>query len=912
MKMTSLVLIRGVLSACLCFYLAAAIAQSPFPVRIENPTAYPDQDIYVAIVGEDLSSVPGLHVWVDVKTGQQYPMNRSYNTMPGPIYGGNANPDGTALYADCFTKLSDIPNRTVPLSPIQGCRIFLSVGQPLYLFFHGASGAPSGYSGPSHTDPTDPSQGILYEIIELTYNQYGFFGNPTRVDSYKMPIGMELFGHDGYYKKVGEVASHEDIVAAFPLNVPQEFQLCLNSETGEIVAPSKTPEFADGSIGTMPTPGPYVDYMKPYIDAVWSKYAQEDLIFDSGDAGVWKGRVQGEQLVLTSQSPAFAGRQGIIVRRPTTQEAFEGKGVLDNVVQDATTDLLVQAQICAALNRHVIDTETPNVGLQNWSDESTYYQKAPCNYYAKFWHDRGISYNGLSYGFAYDDVWDYSPSVHTPSPSEMVITLGGYSNVSTPDLASISISPASSTIELNSTVQLSAAGFDAGGNAVSISPSWSSSGGSISSSGLFTANTVGTFSISATDRGIVGNASITVIEGGNNNTNCTGQAHNQDYTYEAQFVDGNTTLTFIPGYAGVGDNVVILYYSKQASGGYPGYIVQPNVPFTLNASEGETVHFYYTYSVPEGGERNTYDHRHEWTVASCNGNPSTDTEAPSSPSNLVVSNLNASGFSLSWDASSDNIGVTGYSYQLNGGAAQSTTSTTLSFSNLLADTDYLVSVVAKDAAGNSSAPATITVRTNQDSNNGATCSGSHGHTNAGVIDYSYSVVYDNQIPSITFTPERAGVASSTIIIILNGAGHYMSADGTGSYTFTANGSGAISFYFVYNVPEGGERNNAQNPHTCQANGNLRLATPNTLADKGSLHTYPNPAKGYLQFKTPADLQHSHATIRMINIGTGQVINLGATNIEGQHTLDISNYASGMYLLELIHSKGIYRSKWIKQ
>ncbi|PTB89304.1 carbohydrate-binding protein, partial [Marivirga lumbricoides] len=184
---------------------------------------------------------------------------------------------------------------------------------------------------------------ILYEIIELTNDEIGFFGNTTRVDSYQYSIGMELFGNDGYYKKVGEIATPAEITSAFQASVPLEFQGCYDPATGEITAPAKTEAFADGSIGTMPNPGPYVNYMKPYVDAVWNKYANEDLVFDAGDAGIWRGRVQGEQLVMTSTSTAFEGRQAIIVRRPTTQEVFEGKGVLDNIVQDKTTDLLVQA-----------------------------------------------------------------------------------------------------------------------------------------------------------------------------------------------------------------------------------------------------------------------------------------------------------------------------------------------------------------------------------------------------------------------------------------------------------------------------------------------------------------------------------------------------------------------------------------
>ncbi|UGU15743.1 beta-1,3-glucanase family protein [Sinomicrobium kalidii] len=402
-------------------------AQTSVPFTINNHSPYPDGELYIAIVGEDLAT-PSQHVWVNAANGTTLPMDPVYNTMQGPVIAGNAGPGGDGKYADCFTRLSDIPNRTVTIPPIQGCRVFIAIGSPLYLYFFGASGSQRGYASPSYTNPTDPNTGIKYEIIELTNDEYGFFGNPTRVDSYQYPLTMELYGSDGYYKKVGEQATHEEVLSAFPSGVPVEFQGCLDTEAGEIIAPGKIADFADGSVGTMPTPGPYVNYMKPYVDAVWAKYGNEDLIFDSGDAGIWQGRVQGEQLVMQAVSGGFEGRTAIITRRPTTQEVFEGKGVLDMAVQDGTTDKLVQAQLCAALNRHVIDVTTPNAGLQDWSDASEYYQQSPCNHYAKFWHQQGISIDRLSYGFPYDDVWDYSSSVHTPNPEKVVIGFGDNSD----------------------------------------------------------------------------------------------------------------------------------------------------------------------------------------------------------------------------------------------------------------------------------------------------------------------------------------------------------------------------------------------------------------------------------------------------------------------------------------------------
>ncbi|MFQ6601457.1 beta-1,3-glucanase family protein [Flavobacterium sp. C3NV] len=416
----------ALLLALLCNFM---YGQGPIPFTISNTSTFNDNELYVAIVGIDYNT--GNHVWVNAKTSQVLPMSASYNTVTGPTIGGNTGPGQNSKYANCFTKLSEIPNKTFTLPQIAGCRVFIAKGQQLYFYFFGASGAPSGYTSPNPLNATDPNQGILYEIIELTNNQYGFFGNPSRVDSYKYPMGLELFGANGYQKRVGELKKHADIVAAFKANVPSEFQGCVNDATGEITAPSKTPAFADGTGGT--SVGAQANYLKPYIDAIWNKYKNEDLIFYAGDAGVFKGRVIGEQLEMVGQSGGFVGRTGRVQYRPSTQEALEGKGVLDRRLVDGDLDLVVQAQLTAAINRHVVNVTTPNPGQQNWYDASKFYQVNPTNHYSKFWHLPGISVDNLAYGFAYDDVADQSPSLHTTQPTKVIAAFGGYAG-STPSV----------------------------------------------------------------------------------------------------------------------------------------------------------------------------------------------------------------------------------------------------------------------------------------------------------------------------------------------------------------------------------------------------------------------------------------------------------------------------------------------
>lgn len=91
---------------------------------------------------------------------------------------------------------------------------------------------------------------------------------------------------------------------------------------------------------------------------------------------------------------------------------------------------------------------------------------------------------------------------------------------------------------------------------------------------------------------------------------------------------------------------------------------------------------------------------------------STDTQAPTAPTNLASSNITESSVSLSWTASTDNIAVTGYDVYKNGTLLATTTSTSYSVTGLAASTTYTFYIKAKDAAGNvSSASSTLSVTT---------------------------------------------------------------------------------------------------------------------------------------------------------------------------------------------------------
>lgn len=89
-----------------------------------------------------------------------------------------------------------------------------------------------------------------------------------------------------------------------------------------------------------------------------------------------------------------------------------------------------------------------------------------------------------------------------------------------------------------------------------------------------------------------------------------------------------------------------------------------------------------------------------------------DTQAPTVPANLRVTGVTASSVSLAWNASNDNIGVTGYDVLRNGAGVAGGASTSFTVTGLASDTSFTFTVRARDAAGNVSAASNqVTART---------------------------------------------------------------------------------------------------------------------------------------------------------------------------------------------------------
>ncbi|MGB0305491.1 MAG: family 16 glycosylhydrolase [Flavobacteriaceae bacterium] len=122
--------------------------------------------------------------------------------------------------------------------------------------------------------------------------------------------------------------------------------------------------------------------------------------------------------------------------------------------------------------------------------------------------------------------------------------------------------------------------------------------------------------------------------------NCAQAAENGDYRYEISSDLNNPTITFIPLNGNAGNPTCILYYGS-GTGTYPGYTISPNVPYQINASQGDQINFYFTYS-HNGGERNNSNNPYSFTVGEC---ASSDATYDATLSSISINNTPLSGFS---------------------------------------------------------------------------------------------------------------------------------------------------------------------------------------------------------------------------------------------------------------------------
>ena len=258
-----------------------SFAQDKMFISLNNLTngRFGNHQIYWCIVGYDKENQL---VYVD-RNGNLIRANTNMNTI---------NKNGRWAANICYTLEQQ---NFLFIPDIQSGRMYVSLGEQVYLTFNMAADGRVGYTGPDLNNPSDPNQDVLFEFLEFTIINKEFWGNTSRVDFFSFPIVAMLWGNRGwtngqyyedYFTIVGDQGTRDQIFNAFRNEVPNEFKTLVTDK--RIWAPCKK-SFNHG--------GQYEHYFDNYINEFWNKYTYEDLVF-SCNMGTFREKVKVISIVV--------------------------------------------------------------------------------------------------------------------------------------------------------------------------------------------------------------------------------------------------------------------------------------------------------------------------------------------------------------------------------------------------------------------------------------------------------------------------------------------------------------------------------------------------------------------------------------------------------------------------------------
>ena len=191
-----------------------------------------------------------------------------------------------------------------------------------------------------------------------------------------------------------------------------------------------------------------------------------------------------------------------------------------------------------------------------------------------------------------------------------------------------------------------------------------------------------------------------------------------DYTFQSTSLTKGTsaTITITPTWTGTSYNegyAVFIDYNKDGDFTDSGETV-----WTKTASKTKPVSGSFTVptSATTGATRMRVVMQYNTVPSACGAynygetedynvnlvTAAADTTAPTAPTNVSASAITQTTATLSWSASTDNVGVTGYEIFSNGTSIGTVTATSANITGLTANTSYSYTIKAKDAAENTS------------------------------------------------------------------------------------------------------------------------------------------------------------------------------------------------------------------
>ncbi len=327
-------------------------------------------------------------------------------------------------------------------------------------------------------------------------------------------------------------------------------------------------------------------------------------------------------------------------------------------------------------------------------------------------------------------------------------------------------------------------------------------------------------------------------------------------------------------------------------------------------------------------------------------NPTPDNQDPTVPTNLVTSNPTGSSIDLDWTASTDNIAVSSYDIYVDGTYYTSATTNSKTVTGLASETTFIFTVLAKDAANNTSAQSTSANGTTLEASAGGSECVAETFENIPANSSSYSDQNWTGDNGLTWsaTSARTDQTLNNRGLVLDGRG---STNGTLTSTSITGGIGEItlSTQRVYNGGSGDLSVfvNGDLKGTIPYDGSVQTTTISNINVSGNVivtikedttggdrvviddltwtcfsalsvndyslensSIYPNPTSG--NTLTIAIFEDVNITVFDI---LGKKVLKDEISID-DNQVDISNLNSGIYMIHLQAKNGSVTKKFIKK
>ena len=330
------------------------------------------------------------------------------------------------------------------------------------------------------------------------------------------------------------------------------------------------------------------------------------------------------------------------------------------------------------------------------------------------------------------------------------------------------------------------------------------------------------------------------------------------------------------------------------------------------------------------------------------GGTSSDTTAPSTPTNLAASGTTSVATTLSWTASTDNVAVTGYDVYSGSSLLGNTASNSASITGLTASTTYSFSVKAKDAAGNASASSNVLSVTTgttttppvsycaskgnstSDEKIGKVVFGTINNTSTGTAGYEnfttqIANVNKGTAYTITITPKWTSTSYNegyAVFIDYNGDGDFADSGET-AFTKTASKTNPVSGSIT--IPASALTGNTRMRVSMKYNGiptscetfsygqvedyTLNIKPAGTVAElvgvnlENAVNVYPNPVKDVLNIDAKGEYNY-----QLISTD-GKVVKDGNQSV---NTINVQNLPTGMYIMKITQDGKTSSHKVIKK